>query len=54
MQSSFMPLNEPNFGNNYVVDYGDFINIELFGTENSSYMLRVKRDGTVLLIKLVC
>ena len=23
MQSSFMPLNEPNFGDNYVVDYGE-------------------------------
>ena len=25
MQSSFMPLNEPNFGNNYIVDYGDIL-----------------------------
>ena len=25
-----MPLNEPNFGNNYIVDYGDFISIEIF------------------------
>ena len=52
MQSSFMPLNEPNFGNNYIVDYGDFINIELFGTEADSYIVEVKRDGTVTLDKI--
>jgi protein involved in polysaccharide export with SLBB domain len=49
MQSSFMPLNEPNFGSNYTVDYGDSINIDLFGTQNDSYTVDVKRDGTVLL-----
>jgi protein involved in polysaccharide export with SLBB domain len=49
MQSSFMPLNEPNFGMNYVVDYGDFINIELFGTQTSSHVVEVKRDGTILI-----
>ncbi|MDC0005072.1 SLBB domain-containing protein [Gammaproteobacteria bacterium] len=52
MQSSFMPLNEPNFGNNYIVDYGDYINIELFGTEADSYNIEVKRDGTVTLDKI--
>jgi len=52
MQSSFMPLNEPNFGNNYIVDYGDYINIELFGTDDDSYIVEVKRDGTVSLDKI--
>ena len=52
MQSSFMPLNEPNFGNDYVLDYGDYINIELFGTETSSYSVEVKRDGTIALEKI--
>jgi protein involved in polysaccharide export with SLBB domain len=49
MQSSFMPLNEPNFGANYVIDYGDFINIDLFGTKVSSNTVEVKRDGTILI-----
>lgn len=49
MQSSFMPVNEPNFGNNYVLDYGDYIKIDLFGTEESSKILEVKRDGLVLI-----
>ena len=52
MQSSFMPLNEPNFGNNYVIDYGDYINIELIGTEAASYDIEVKRDGTVNIDKI--
>ena len=50
MQSSFMPLNEPNFGNNYIVDYGDAITVQLYGNNtNSSYTVEVARDGTVLL-----
>ena len=52
MQSSFMPLNEPNFGNNYIIDYGDYINVELYGTEESSYSVEVKRDGTISLEKI--
>ena len=31
MQSSFMPLNEPNFGSNYLLDYGDILSIKLIG-----------------------
>ena len=52
MQSSFMPINEPNFGNNYVIDYGDSIDIELFGSESSSYTAEVKRDGTIFIDKI--
>ena len=52
MQSSFMPINEPNFGNNYVVDYGDFIDIELFGSEASNYTAEVRRDGTIFIDKV--
>ena len=53
MQSSFMPINEPNFGNNYIVDYGDVIKIQLFGAagaiRNNTYLIEVQRDGTVIL-----
>ena len=53
MQSSFMPINEPNFGNNYIVDYGDIIKIQLFGAvdaiRNNMYLIEVQRDGTVVL-----
>lgn len=47
MQSSFMPINEPNFGN-YILDYGDFLEINLYGNQkNKVYELEIKRDGTV-------
>ncbi len=53
MQSSFMPINEPNFGNNYIVDYGDLIKIQLYGASgkirNNMYLVEVQRDGTVVL-----
>jgi protein involved in polysaccharide export with SLBB domain len=49
MQSTFMPLNEPNFGSNYIIDYGDSISIDTFGSENVSYTAAVKRDGTILI-----
>lgn len=53
MQSSFMPINEPNFGNNYIVDYGDVIKIQLYGAaeriRNNMYQVEVQRDGTVVL-----
>ncbi len=50
MQSSFMPLNEPNFGSDYIVDYGDIIAIQLIGSSvNNSYKIEVERDGTILL-----
>ncbi len=49
MQSSFMPLNEPNFGNNYIVDYGDSINIDTFGSKADSFTAEVQRDGTIFI-----
>ena len=52
MQSSFMPLNEPNFGNNYILDFGDIIEINLRGNTVLSYELEVKRDGTISIPEL--
>ena len=50
MQSSFMPLNEPNFGSNYIVDYGDFFHIETYGSSRSEkYKVEVARDGSIVL-----
>ncbi len=48
MQSSFMPINEPNFGNNYIIDYGDILEIQTFnGNLKNTYSTEVKRDGSV-------
>lgn len=49
MQSSFMPINEPNFGNNYILDYGDVIGINLYGNISSKYEIEIERDGTIML-----
>ena len=50
MQSSFMPLNEPNFGNNYILDYGDSLKINKYsGGRNEVYNLEIERDGTILI-----
>ena len=49
MQSSFMPLNEPNFGSDYVVDYGDALTIQLLGSSNELYIVEVLRSGAITL-----
>ena len=50
MQSSFMPLNEPNFGSDYVVDYGDILRIYKYGGGSSeTFEVEIGRDGSVIL-----
>ena len=47
MQTSFMPINEPNFDSSYVLDFGDTIEIQLVGQQNSIEELSIKRDGSI-------
>ena len=47
MQTSFMPINEPNFDNSYVLDFGDTLEIQLVGQKNSIDELSIKRDGSI-------
>jgi len=47
MQSSFMPINEPNFDSSYIIDYGDKLEIQLSGQKNKKYTLNVERDGSI-------
>jgi len=47
MQSSFMPVNEPNFDSSYILDFGDTLEIQLIGQKNSVEVLPVKRDGSI-------
>lgn len=49
MQTSFMPINEPNFDSNYIVDFGDSFNIKVTGTKNTEYSADVQRDGSVFI-----
>ena len=47
MQTSFMPINEPNFDSSYVLDFGDTLEIQLVGQQNSTEELSIKRDGSI-------
>jgi len=49
-QSSFAPINELNFAADYVIDVGDVLNIQSFGSANimaRKQSVVVARDGTV-------
>ena len=47
MQSTLMPLNEPNFDGSYVLDYGDVLEIQFIGQKSSITKLSLKRDGSI-------
>ena len=47
MQSSLMPLNEPNFDSSYILDSGDVLELQLVGQKSYTTKLLVKRDGSV-------
>ena len=46
-QSSFMPVNVPNIGSNYVVDVGDVFMFTRSGQKNTDEDLMVGRDGSL-------
>ncbi len=47
MQTSFMPINEPNFDSSYILDFGDTLEIQLIGQKNLIEKLSIKRDGSI-------
>jgi polysaccharide biosynthesis/export protein len=47
MQSTFMPINEPNLDSAYILDFGDTLEIQLIGQKNSIDNLSIKRDGSI-------
>jgi protein involved in polysaccharide export with SLBB domain len=52
MQSTLMPLNEPNYDSSYVLDFGDELELQLTGSKSSTTVLAIKRDGSVNLPEL--
>lgn len=48
-QSTYMPINEPNLSPLYILDFGDVIEIQLVGRENSIEKYDLKRDGSISL-----
>jgi protein involved in polysaccharide export with SLBB domain len=47
MQSSFMPINEPNFDSTYILDFGDVLEVQLIGQINEIDEIIIKRDGSI-------
>jgi protein involved in polysaccharide export with SLBB domain len=47
IQTSFMPINEPNFDGSYILDFGDVIEIQLIGQDNTTDAYSIKRDGSI-------
>ncbi|MDA1342014.1 MAG: SLBB domain-containing protein, partial [Proteobacteria bacterium] len=47
MQSSFMPINEPNVDGNYLLDFGDVLEIQLLGQKANIEELEIKSDGSI-------
>ena len=55
MQSSFMPINDPNFNTNYILDFGDVIDIQTIGVNigfNGDNEIIIDRDGSIVLPQL--
>lgn len=50
MQSSFMPINEPNFDGSYILDFGDVLEIQVLGQRSDlsrAKEVQISRDGSV-------
>ncbi len=47
MQTTLMPINEPNFDADYVLDFGDTLKLQLIGTKSSIVDLTIGRDGSI-------
>ena len=47
MQSSFMPINEPNLDPSYILDFGDALEIQLVGQLDSISTYSIQRDGSI-------
>ncbi len=47
IQTSFMPINEPNLDGSYILDFGDVLEIQLIGQVDSVEEYPIKRDGSI-------
>ncbi len=47
MQTTMMPINEPNFDGSYILDFGDVLEVQLVGQRSSIERLAIKRDGSI-------
>lgn len=47
IQSSFMPINEPNLDPSYVLDFGDILEIQFTGQKDLINNYAINRDGSI-------
>ena len=47
MQTTLMPLNEPNLDGRYILDFGDVLQIQYVGQKSDIYKFMIQRDGSV-------
>ena len=47
VQTSFMPVNEPNLDSSYILDFGDVLEIQFLGQEDSINSYSILRDGSI-------
>ena len=47
MQTSFMPINEPNLDSSYILDFGDVLEIQLIGQKDQIDNYSINRDGSI-------
>ena len=47
MQTSFMPINEPNLDPSYILDFGDVLEIQLIGQKDLTDTYTIARDGSI-------
>ena len=47
IQSTFMPINEPNFDGSYILDFGDVLEVQFIGQIDSIESYEIKRDGSI-------
>lgn len=46
-QSTFMPINEPNLSSEYILDFGDVLEIQLTGQQDYTDEFALQRDGSI-------
>ena len=47
MQTSFMPINEPNLDSSYTLDFGDVLEIQIVGQIDQIETYTIARDGSI-------
>lgn len=47
IQTSFMPINSPNADDDYILDFGDVLSIQLIGQNDSIESYPIGRDGSI-------